>query len=88
MQKVLDGLPQGVKWNRQTLSAVVVATARFMEQLDSTIINTPVPSMDASLHVAPFQRIWRFLAGYVITRTLASSFSAQPALTQQAVARL
>jgi MFS family permease len=31
----------------------VVATALFMEQLDSTIINTAVPSMAASLHVAP-----------------------------------
>jgi EmrB/QacA subfamily drug resistance transporter len=31
----------------------VVATALFMEQLDSTIINTAVPSMAASVHVAP-----------------------------------
>ncbi len=31
----------------------VVATALFMEQLDSTIINTAVPSMAASFHVAP-----------------------------------
>jgi EmrB/QacA subfamily drug resistance transporter len=31
----------------------VVATALFMEQLDSTIINTAVPSMAASLQVAP-----------------------------------
>jgi EmrB/QacA subfamily drug resistance transporter len=31
----------------------VVATALFMEQLDSTIINTAVPSMAASLDVAP-----------------------------------
>jgi len=31
----------------------VVATALFMEQLDSTIINTAVPSMAASLHVTP-----------------------------------
>jgi EmrB/QacA subfamily drug resistance transporter len=31
----------------------VVATALFMEQLDSTIINTAVPAMAASLHVAP-----------------------------------
>lgn len=31
----------------------VVATALFMEQLDSTIINTAIPSMAVSLHVAP-----------------------------------
>ena len=31
----------------------VVACALFMEQLDSTIINTAVPAMAASLHVAP-----------------------------------
>src|ERR1700731_3041662 len=32
---------------------LVVATALFMEQLDSTIVNTAVPSMAASLHVTP-----------------------------------
>ena len=31
----------------------VVATALFMEQLDSTIVNTAVPTMALSLHVAP-----------------------------------
>src|SRR5271169_5177626 len=31
----------------------VVATAQFMEQLDSTIVNTAIPSMAASLGVAP-----------------------------------
>src|SRR5665213_3884194 len=31
----------------------VVATALFMEQLDSTIINTAVPAMADSLHVTP-----------------------------------
>src|SRR5262249_43948769 len=31
----------------------VVATALFMEQLDSTIVNTAIPSMAVSLHVAP-----------------------------------
>ncbi|MHB1175442.1 MAG: DHA2 family efflux MFS transporter permease subunit [Sulfuriferula sp.] len=31
----------------------VVAAALFMEQLDSTIVNTAVPAMAASLHVAP-----------------------------------
>jgi MFS family permease len=31
----------------------VVACALFMEQLDSTIINTAVPAMAASLQVAP-----------------------------------
>ena len=31
----------------------VVATALFMEQLDSTIVNTAIPAMAASLHVTP-----------------------------------
>ena len=31
----------------------VVASALFMEQLDSTIVNTAVPAMAASLHVSP-----------------------------------
>ena len=31
----------------------VVASALFMEQLDSTIVNTAVPAMAASLHVTP-----------------------------------
>jgi len=31
----------------------VVATALFMEQLDSTIVNTAVPSMAVSLGVTP-----------------------------------
>ena len=31
----------------------VVATALFMEQLDSTIVNTAVPAIAASMHVAP-----------------------------------
>jgi EmrB/QacA subfamily drug resistance transporter len=31
----------------------VVASALFMEQLDSTIVNTAIPSMAASLHVTP-----------------------------------
>jgi len=37
----------------------VVATALFMEQLDSTIVNTAVPAMAASLHVTPLtSRRW------------------------------
>jgi EmrB/QacA subfamily drug resistance transporter len=31
----------------------IVATALFMEQLDSTIVNTGIPAMAASLHVTP-----------------------------------
>ena len=31
----------------------VVATALFMEQLDSTIVNTGIPAMAASLQVTP-----------------------------------
>jgi hypothetical protein len=35
----------------------VVATALFMEQLDSTIVNTAIPSMAASLQQAGFGKI-------------------------------
>jgi len=40
-------------WSIKRYLPWVVATALFMEQLDSTIVNTAVPSMAASLHVAP-----------------------------------
>ena len=40
-------------WNVKRYLPWVVATALFMEQLDSTIVNTAVPSIAASLHVAP-----------------------------------
>lgn len=33
----------------------IVATALFMEQLDSTIVNTAVPAIAASLHAAPLE---------------------------------
>lgn len=33
----------------------VVATALFMEQLDSIIVNTAVPAMAASPHVTPVE---------------------------------
>ena len=54
MPPVLDGTTPGT-----TVLTVkrwlpwVVATALFMEQLDSTIVNTAIPSMAASLGVAP-----------------------------------
>jgi EmrB/QacA subfamily drug resistance transporter len=37
----------------KTVLPWVVATALFMEQLDSTIVNTGIPAMAASLHVTP-----------------------------------
>ena len=40
-------------WNVKRYLPWVVAIALFMEQLDSTIVNTAVPSIAASLHVAP-----------------------------------
>ena len=40
-------------WNVKRYLPWVVATTLFMEQLDSTIVNTAVPSIAASLHVAP-----------------------------------
>lgn len=45
--------PQGDDTNVKRYLPWVVAIALFMEQLDSTIINTAVPSMAASLHVTP-----------------------------------
>ena len=44
----------------------VVATALFMEQLDSTIINTAVPSMAASLHVTPLS-LKAVVASYILS---------------------
>src|SRR3954470_17067533 len=44
----------------------VVATVLFMEQLDSTIVNTAVPSMAASLHVAPLS-LKAVVASYILS---------------------
>lgn len=44
----------------------VVATALFMEQLDSTIVNTAVPAMAASLHVAPLS-LKAVVASYILS---------------------
>lgn len=44
----------------------VVATALFMEQLDSTIVNTAVPSMAASLHVTPLS-LKAVVASYILS---------------------
>src|SRR5438094_8193327 len=44
----------------------VVATALFMEQLDSTIVNTAVPSMAASLGVTPLS-LQAGVAGYIVS---------------------
>jgi EmrB/QacA subfamily drug resistance transporter len=44
----------------------VVATALFMEQLDSTIVNTAVPSMAESLHVTPLS-LKAVVASYVLS---------------------
>ena len=44
----------------------VVATALFMEQLDSTIINTAVPAMAASLQVAPLS-LKAVVASYILS---------------------
>lgn len=43
----------------------VVATALFMEQLDSTIVNTAVPSMAASLQVTPLS-LKAVVASYIL----------------------
>ena len=44
----------------------VVATALFMEQLDSTIVNTAIPSMAASLHVTPLS-LKAVVASYILS---------------------
>ena len=44
----------------------VVATTLFMEQLDSTIVNTAVPAMAASLHVAPLS-LKAVVASYIVS---------------------
>ena len=44
----------------------VVATALFMEQLDSTIVNTAIPSMAASLGVAPLS-LKAVVTSYIIS---------------------
>jgi EmrB/QacA subfamily drug resistance transporter len=44
----------------------VVASALFMEQLDSTIVNTAVPAMAASLHVAPLS-LKSVVASYILS---------------------
>jgi EmrB/QacA subfamily drug resistance transporter len=47
----------------------VVATTLFMEQLDSTIVNTAVPSMAASLQVAPLS-LKAVVASYILSLAL------------------
>jgi EmrB/QacA subfamily drug resistance transporter len=44
----------------------VVAAALFMEQLDSTIVNTAVPAMAESLHVAPLS-LKAVVASYILS---------------------
>jgi EmrB/QacA subfamily drug resistance transporter len=44
----------------------VVAAALFMEQLDSTIVNTAVPSMAVSLHVTPLS-LKAIVASYILS---------------------
>ena len=47
----------------------VVATTLFMEQLDSTIVNTAVPAMAASLQVAPLS-LKAVVASYILSLAL------------------
>ena len=44
----------------------IVATALFMEQLDSTIVNTAVPAIAASLQVEPLA-LKGVVAGYLLS---------------------
>lgn len=52
----------------------VVASALFMEQLDSTIVNTAVPAMAASLHVAPLS-LKAVVASYILSLAVAIPIS-------------
>jgi EmrB/QacA subfamily drug resistance transporter len=47
----------------------VVATTLFMEQLDSTIVNTAVPAMAASLHVPPLS-LKAVVSSYILSLAL------------------
>jgi EmrB/QacA subfamily drug resistance transporter len=47
----------------------VVATTLFMEQLDSTIVNTAVPAMAASLHVLPLS-LKAVVTSYILSLAL------------------
>ncbi len=42
-----------INFTHKTLIAFIVSLAMFMEAIDSTIINTAIPAMALSLHVAP-----------------------------------
>jgi MFS family permease len=54
MPPVLDSMgPESTPSTVKRWLPWVVATALFMEQLDSTIVNTAIPSMAVSLGVAP-----------------------------------
>jgi len=48
----------------------VVATALFMEQLDSTIVNTAIPSMALSLHVTPLS-LKAVVTSYILSLAVA-----------------
>ena len=56
----------------------VVATALFMEQLDSTIVNTAVPAMAQSLHVAPLS-LKAVVASYILSLAVCIPVPARPA---------
>lgn len=52
----------------------VVATALFMEQLDSTIVNTAIPSMAASLQVTPLS-LKAVVTSYILSLAVAIPIS-------------
>jgi EmrB/QacA subfamily drug resistance transporter len=52
----------------------VVATTLFMEQLDSTIVNTAIPSMAASLHVTPLS-LKAVVTSYILSLAVAIPIS-------------
>jgi hypothetical protein len=59
-------VPTGPGSTVKTYLPWVVATALFMEQLDSTIVNTAVPAIAASLHVTPLS-LKAVVASYILS---------------------
>jgi len=54
----------------------IVATALFMEQLDSTIVNTGIPAMAASLGVTPLS-LKAVVTSYILALAVSIPVSAR-----------
>ncbi len=65
----------------------VMATALFMEQLDSTIVNTAVPVMAASLHVTPLS-LKAVVTSYILSLAVCIPVQGMGAAMMMPVGRL